>query len=46
LEYVVVHELVHLLEHHHNAQFLAHMDKFLPNWQQRKQLLNSLKLGV
>lgn len=46
LEYVLVHELIHLLERYHNAQFLAYMDCFLPNWQQRKQLLNDLKLGV
>ncbi len=33
LEYVVVHELIHLLERRHNARFMAHMDDFLPNWQ-------------
>ena len=32
LEYVVVHELVHLLERHHNKRFAAYMDKFLPFW--------------
>ena len=46
LEYVVVHELTHLLERHHNARFMAHMDNFLPNWQIIKQRLNALKLGV
>ena len=46
LEYVVVHELVHLLERHHNARFMAYMDEFLPNWRQRKTLLNELALGV
>ncbi|OAM30827.1 MULTISPECIES: M48 family metallopeptidase [Eikenella] len=46
LEYIVVHELTHLLERHHNERFMAHMDAFLPNWQSTKQLLNSLKLGV
>ena len=46
LEYVVVHELTHLLECHHNARFMAHMDNFLPNWQIIKQRLNDLKLGV
>ncbi|HFC6369955.1 TPA: YgjP-like metallopeptidase domain-containing protein [Neisseria lactamica] len=33
MEYVVVHELIHLLERRHNARFMAHMDDFLPNWQ-------------
>ncbi len=46
LEYVVVHELVHLLERHHNAQFMAYMDEYLPNWRARKALLNDLALGV
>lgn len=46
LEYVLVHELVHLLERHHNERFVAYMDKYLPNWRQRKALLNELALGV
>ena len=32
LEYVVVHELVHLLERSHNSRFRAYMDSFLPHW--------------
>ncbi|MEH6639373.1 MAG: SprT family zinc-dependent metalloprotease [Porticoccaceae bacterium] len=32
LEYIVVHELAHLLEPSHNRNFYAIMDKFLPNW--------------
>jgi predicted metal-dependent hydrolase len=32
LEYVVVHELVHLLERSHNERFTAYMDRFLPHW--------------
>jgi len=32
LEYVLVHELVHLLERSHNARFTACMDRFLPYW--------------
>lgn len=46
LEYVVIHELVHLLERHHNDKFKAYMDEFLPNWRHIKQLLNELSLGV
>lgn len=41
LEYVVVHELVHLLEPSHNARFKGFMDRFLPDWRDRKKLLNS-----
>lgn len=32
LEYILVHELVHLLERQHNNAFRAHMDRFLPHW--------------
>lgn len=32
LEYIVVHEMVHLLERRHNARFRSLMDKFLPDW--------------
>ncbi len=39
LEYVVVHELVHMLEPSHNARFHALMDEFLPNWKEAKKLL-------
>lgn len=41
LEYVVVHELVHLLEPSHNSRFKGLMDKFLPDWRNLKKSLNS-----
>ncbi|NLJ19447.1 SprT family zinc-dependent metalloprotease [Globicatella sulfidifaciens] len=40
LEYVVVHEMVHLLERNHNERFRAYMDQFLPNWKAIKTELN------
>ncbi len=40
LEYVMVHELVHLLEKSHNAVFKGYMDQFLPNWRSIKRKLN------
>lgn len=42
LEYIVVHELVHLLEPTHNARFVALMDKFMPRWQFYREVLNRL----
>ena len=39
-EYVLVHELVHLLERGHNARFYGLMDEFLPDWRQRREQLN------
>jgi predicted metal-dependent hydrolase len=41
LEYIVVHELVHILERHHNDQFKKYMDRFLPDWRVRKSELES-----
>lgn len=42
LEYVVVHEMVHLMEPTHNERFLALMDRFMPKWQFHRQALNRL----
>jgi predicted metal-dependent hydrolase len=39
LEYVVVHEMVHLLERYHNARFKTLMNTFLPDWRERKRTL-------
>ena len=39
IEYIVVHEMVHLLEASHNKRFYRLMDSFLPNWKElRKEL--------
>jgi predicted metal-dependent hydrolase len=45
LEYVVVHELVHLLEPSHNARFKALMDRHLPGWRDTRKRLKDLSLG-
>jgi predicted metal-dependent hydrolase len=42
LEYIVVHEMVHLLEPTHNAHFMALMDQFMPKWQSHREILNRL----
>jgi len=44
IEYIVVHELVHLLEKHHNKNFILLMDKYLPGWRVQKKVLNELPL--
>jgi predicted metal-dependent hydrolase len=44
LDYIVVHEMTHLLERRHNGNFVALMDKFLPNWKSLRQSLNSYPL--
>ena len=45
LEYIVVHELVHLFERNHNERFRAYMDRFLPDWRERRALLNRMPLA-
>ena len=45
LEYIIVHEMVHLLERHHNDQFTAYMDKFMPQWRSYRDELNQFLLN-
>ena len=45
LEYIIVHELVHLLERHHNDTFTALMNQFLPQWRSRRSELNAAPLA-
>ena len=45
LEFILVHEMVHLLERHHNDDFLAYMNKFLPSWQLYRDELNRAPLA-
>jgi predicted metal-dependent hydrolase len=40
LEYVVVHELAHLIERGHNARFYEVMDEYLPEWRILRRVLN------
>jgi predicted metal-dependent hydrolase len=42
LEYIVVHELTHLLEPTHNSRFIALMTKFMPKWRFNRDELNQL----
>jgi predicted metal-dependent hydrolase len=45
LEYVVVHEMVHLLLRRHDDQFTSLMNSYLPNWQHTRQTLNEAPLS-
>jgi len=45
LEYIIVHEIVHLLERHHNDKFMYYMDKCLHDWKQIKTELNKLPVS-
>ena len=44
LEYVILHELVHLVEKTHNERFVSLMDKYMPMWREVKTTLNGQTL--
>jgi predicted metal-dependent hydrolase len=44
LEYVIIHELVHLVEKSHNERFVSLMDKYMPMWREVKATLNGQTL--
>ena len=45
LEYIIVHEMVHLLERHHNDRFTELMDGFMPQWRFLRAELNRSPLS-
>src|SRR5205814_328610 len=45
LEYIIVHEMVHLLEATHNQRFIELMDRFIHNWQSYRDMLNRLPVS-
>lgn len=45
LEYIIVHELVHLLERNHNDKFVSYMNQFMPKWRMYKEELNRLPIS-
>ena len=45
LEYIMVHEMVHLIECHHNEQFRGLMDRLMPQWRLYRDELNRAPLA-
>ncbi|MBR9802821.1 MAG: M48 family metallopeptidase [Rubinisphaera brasiliensis] len=45
LEYILVHEMVHLLERHHNDRFRQYLDEFMPQWRMYREELNRAPLA-
>ena len=45
LEYIVVHEMVHLLERRHNDRFMAYLNKYMPRWKAYREELNRLPIS-
>jgi predicted metal-dependent hydrolase len=46
LEYVVVHEMAHLIEPVHSEEFIAILEKHYPTWREARAELNELPLGA
>src|SRR5262245_47548810 len=44
-EYIIVHEMAHLLERHHDERVTMLIDKFMPDWRIRRDQLNSSPFG-
>lgn len=45
LEYIVVHEMIHLLERKHNDRFMAYLNKFMPRWRSHREELNRMPVS-
>ena len=45
LEYILVHEMVHLIERAHNDRFRGYMDEFMPQWRHHRERLNRAPLA-
>lgn len=44
LDYIILHELTHLITRKHDATFIANMDRFMPNWREIRKELNDSRL--
>ena len=44
LDYIILHELTHLITRRHDSKFTEHMDKYMPNWRELRKELNDSRL--
>ncbi|NLM09702.1 MAG: M48 family metallopeptidase [Clostridiaceae bacterium] len=46
LEYIVVHEMTHLIEKYHNKRFYSYMNMFMPDWKEIRQELKNSSIAI
>ena len=48
IDYVVIHELCHMLEHNHSSKYWKHVERYVPNWKECREWLkhNELAKGL
>ena len=44
IDYVIIHELCHTLEHNHSSRFYAHVARFMPDWKDREKSLKKMTI--
>ena len=45
IDYVIFHELCHLVEPNHNSRYYDLLDRVLPDWRERREKLNTFEFG-
>ena len=45
IDYVIVHELCHLVEYNHSKRFYGLLDRAMPDWRERRRVLNEFQIG-
>jgi len=45
IDYVIVHELCHLVEHNHGAGFYELLSRVMPGWEERREKLETFDFG-
>lgn len=46
LEFIVVHEMIHLIGRHHTPRFFELMDRYMPSWRLHREVLNEAPLAT
>lgn len=46
VDYVIVHELCHILEHNHSSSYWKHVERHVPNWREQKEWLKHNELAI